>query len=99
MHAAFYPHVSHTGQPIRSPALELNDPEEQRRRFAEQGRQRDAGDGEAALPDEDFCEALEYGLPPTAGWGMGIDRMVMLLAGEHHIRDVLAFPMVASKEE
>lgn len=67
---------------------ELNDPDEQRRRFEQQARQRAAGDLDAQLPDESFCQALEYGLPPTAGWGMGIDRLVMLLTGATHIREV-----------
>lgn len=78
---------------------ELNDPAEQRRRFAQQAGQRQAGDTEAAIPDESFCRALEYGLPPTAGWGMGLDRLIMLLAGQPHIRDVLAFPLRAEVEE
>ncbi len=59
-----------------------------------------AGDDEApAVPDEAFCRALEYGLPPTAGWGLGVDRLCMLLAGHAHIRDVLLFPIVKPEHE
>jgi lysyl-tRNA synthetase class 2 len=72
---------------------ELNDPEEQRRRFAIQLKYRtEDGDEECQLPDEQFCQALELGLPPTAGWGMGIDRLVMMLLGKHSIREVILFP-------
>lgn len=80
-------------------ATELNDPEEQRKRFASQLRDRAQGDDEAPLPDPGFCEALEYGLPPTVGWGMGVDRMVMLLTGSGAIRDVLTFPLLRSGPE
>ncbi|KAI9476216.1 MAG: lysyl-tRNA synthetase [Benjaminiella poitrasii] len=73
---------------------ELNDPEEQRRRFKLQLQDRDSGDLEAPLPDIDFCRALEYALPPTAGWGMGIDRVVQLMTGVTHIREVLTFPVM-----
>ncbi|KAI7876560.1 lysyl-tRNA synthetase [Lichtheimia hyalospora FSU 10163] len=73
---------------------ELNDPKEQRRRFQQQVLDREQGDLEAPIPDTAFCEALEYGLPPTAGWGMGIDRVVQLLTGATHIREVLAFPVM-----
>ena len=60
---------------------ELNDPFEQRLRFEEQVRQKEQGDDEAQLIDETYCTALEYGLPPTGGWGMGIDRICMFLSG------------------
>src|ERR1700753_3277401 len=60
---------------------ELNDPFDQRLRFEEQARQKAQGDDEAQLIDEVYCQSLEYGLPPTGGWGMGIDRMVMFLTG------------------
>ncbi|KAI8330236.1 hypothetical protein BC941DRAFT_456911 [Chlamydoabsidia padenii] len=73
---------------------ELNDPSEQRTRFELQAKDRQLGDNEAPIPDSAFCEALEYGLPPTAGWGMGIDRVVQLLTDAHHIREVIAFPIV-----
>ncbi|OQR66141.1 lysine--tRNA ligase-like, partial [Tropilaelaps mercedesae] len=71
---------------------ELNDPFVQRERFEQQVKDRVAGDDEAMFLDENFCTALEYGLPPTAGWGLGIDRLVMFLTNSTNIKEVLLFP-------
>ncbi|ODV69674.1 lysyl-tRNA synthetase [Hyphopichia burtonii NRRL Y-1933] len=77
---------------IANAYTELNDPFDQRQRFEEQARQKAQGDDEAQMVDEVFCNALEYGLPPTAGWGCGIDRLAMFLTNSNTIREVLLFP-------
>ena len=71
---------------------ELNDPVEQRRRFEQQGAARAAGDEEAPLPDEDFLEALSYGMPPAGGFGLGVDRLLSMLLGLGSLREVILFP-------
>ncbi|XP_019166163.1 PREDICTED: lysine--tRNA ligase isoform X1 [Ipomoea nil] len=78
---------------------ELNDPVVQRQRFADQLKDRQSGDDEAMALDENFCTALEYGLPPTGGWGLGIDRLAMLLTDSQNIKEVLLFPAMKPQEE
>jgi lysyl-tRNA synthetase, class II len=78
---------------------ELNDPVEQHKRFAQQIAERDRGDDEAHQMDEDYVRALAYGLPPTGGEGLGVDRLVMLLTGSKSIRDVILFPLMRNKEQ
>jgi len=86
----FEPYIA--GFEIGNAYSELNDPLLQRRLFEEQVKMREAGDKEASPMDEDFLEAMEHGMPPTGGLGLGVDRLVMLLTGQENIRDVILFP-------
>ena len=78
---------------------ELNDPIDQRNRFEKQQQLRDEGDKEACMYDEDYVQALEHGLPPTAGFGMGIERIFSILSNQESIRDVVFFPTMKPLEE
>jgi len=80
------------GMEVANGFSELNDPQEQFERFIQQMKERETGDHEAMVLDEDYIRALAYGMPPAAGIGIGIDRLVMLLTNKHSIRDVILFP-------
>jgi lysyl-tRNA synthetase class 2 len=98
------PHVAErfelyiVGMEIANGFSELNDPSEQYERFRDQVTQRESGDEEAMLMDEDYIRALSYGMPPAAGIGIGVDRLVMLLTNRTSIRDVILFPHLRPKE-
>lgn len=83
---------------IANAYTELNDPVVQRSRFEQQAKDKSQGDDEAMFMDEGFCTSLEYGLPPTGGWGMGIDRLAMFLTDSNNIKEVLFFPAMKPDE-
>uniref|UniRef100_A0A0G4G5S2 Lysine--tRNA ligase n=1 Tax=Chromera velia CCMP2878 TaxID=1169474 RepID=A0A0G4G5S2_9ALVE len=87
------------GKEVANAYTELNDPFRQRECFKEQGKAKAAGDDEACDVDETFCTSLEYGLPPTGGWGMGIDRMTMFLADKNNIKEVILFPAMKPEDQ
>jgi len=87
------------GREVCNAYTELNDPRVQRERFASQQKDKEDGDEEAQAIDETFCTALEYGLPPTGGWGMGIDRFAMLLTDKINIKEVLLFPAMKPQDQ
>ena len=87
------------GMELTNAFSELNDPQDQLERFQNQEKQKEAGNEEAQVVDHDFVEALKYGLPPTAGFGLGVDRLVALLTDTHNIKEIILFPTLRPKDQ